>query len=335
MSKGSSYSTELEEIPIGTFIRQVKEHIEDLFSNHGHRDCGLVHEDVCENIKDFIRKKKKSLLAKKKKNVIDNFNRKWERLKKKTYDDTFNEFGYENLCLSENFKRNPRLRKLKTDYIYFCQQKNIRKNEVKGDDFNSCTNYNMWINAQKNTFDSDYLQIVKELGVNEVTSYFRTKTQPKGFDPRPIYNSNKLNCNRLYSQSKKQPEKTGSALPIPTKSPEETIGGKGSKKPYIPVAEGKTTFTGTVNQPNPAQSSTDNSQNIPPSQVKPKDVTNGQDINSRNRDPLPPTTQNPTILLPPVAPTIPPGHSAHPPPPALSLPPVHPLPPIQIAQQTP
>ncbi|SBT03009.1 STP1 protein, partial [Plasmodium ovale curtisi] len=335
MSKGSSYSTELEEIPIGTFIRDVKEHIEDLFSNHGHRDCGLVHEDVCKNIKDFIGKRKKSLLTKKRQNIVNNFNREWERLKQKTYDDKFNEFGYENLCFPENFKRNPRLRKLKTDYIYFCQQKNIRKNEVKGDDFNSCTNYNMWINAQKKKFDRDYLRIVQELGVKEVTSYFRTKTKPKGFDPRPIYNSNKLNCNKLYSQSKKQPEKIGSALPIPTKSPEETIGGKGSKKPYIPVAEVKTTITGTVNQPNTAQSSTDNSQNIPPSQVKPKDVTDVQDTNSRNRDTLPPTTQNPIILLPPVASSMPPEHSALPPTPALSLLPVHPSPPTQIAQQTP
>ncbi|SBS92549.1 STP1 protein, partial [Plasmodium ovale curtisi] len=335
MSKGSSYSTELEEIPIGTFIRQVKEHIEDLFSNHGHRDCGLVHEDVCENIKDFIVKRKKSLLTNKRQNIVNKFNEEWERLKKKTYDDKFNEFGYENLCFPVKFKRNPRLRKLKTDFISFCQQKNVRKNKVKSDDFNSCTNYNMWINEQKNLFDRDYLQIVKELKVKEVTSYFRTKTQPRGFDPRPIYKSNKLNCNELYRESKKPKKKTDVTLPIPTKSPEVTSGGKGSKKPYIPVEEGKTAISDTVNQPNPVQSPTDNSQNVTPPQVKPKNVTDDQGTNSRNRDTLPSTTQNPTILLPPVAPSIPPGHSALPPLPALSLLPVHPSPPTQIAQQTP
>ncbi|SBS89688.1 STP1 protein, partial [Plasmodium ovale curtisi] len=335
MNKGSSYSTELEEIPIGTFIREVKEHIEELFSNYGHKDCGLVHEDVCKNIKDFIGKTKKSLLAKKKKDVIDNFNREWERLKKKTYDDKFNEFGYENLCFPEKFKRNPRLRKLKTDFINFCQQKNVRKKEVKSDDFSTCTNYNIWINAQKNTFDRDYLQIVKELGVKDVTNYFRTKTQPRGFDPRPIYNSNKLNCNELYRQSKKPKKKTDVTLPITTKSPEETSGGKGSKKSYTPITNGKTIISDAINLPNPSKLPSDNSQKDPPALKKPKDVTDGQDTNSRNRDTLPPTTQNPTILLPPVPPSIPPGHSALPPPPALSLPPVHPSPPTQIGQQTP
>ncbi|SBT01180.1 STP1 protein [Plasmodium ovale curtisi] len=335
MSKGSSYSTELEEIPIGTFIREVQEHIEDLFSNHGHRDCGLVHEDVCENIKDFIVKRKKSLLTKKRQNIVNKFNEEWERLKKKTYDDKFNEFGYENLCFAVKFKRNPRLRKLKRDFISFCQQKNARKKEVKSDDFNSCTNYNMWINAQKNTFDRDYLRIVKELGIKDVTNYFRTKTHPKVFDPRTIYNSNKLNCNELYSQSKKQLEKTGSALPIPTKSPEETSGGKKSKKPYTPITNGKTIISDIINLPNPFKSPSDNSQKNPPVLEKPKDVTDVQDTNSRNRDTLPPTTQNPIILLPPVASSIPPGHSALPPTPALSLPPVHTSPPTQIAQQTP
>ncbi|SBT56202.1 STP1 protein [Plasmodium ovale wallikeri] len=335
MSKGSSYSTELEENPIGIFIHDVKKHIEDLFNNHGHRDCGLVHEDVCKNIKDFIGNRKKSLLTKKGKNIVSNFNKDWERLKKKTYDDKFNEFGYENLCYPEKFKRNPRLRKLKTDFINFCQQKNVRKNEVKSDDFSSCTNYNIWINAQKNAFDRDYLQIVKELTVNEVTSYFRTKTQPKGFDPRPIYNSNKLNCKKLYSQSKKQPEKTGSALPIPPKSHEVTSGGKESKKTYTPITNEKTIITDTINRPNPSKSPSDNSQKDPSTLAKPKDVANGQDTNSRNRGTFPPVApRSPTNTLQDAL-LISTGYPAHLPPPALSPPPTQIPQHTPVAQQTP
>ncbi|SBS95152.1 STP1 protein [Plasmodium ovale curtisi] len=230
MGMPTMYSTDLREIPISTFVNMIRSDVENLIHRYGHKKCGLMHKELCDDIDVIINTKKRTVLSGKDRNIKNNFNDIWSGQRKKIFDNIFQEIGFQNICYPRTLTYNPKLHNLKKVYVSFCKEIDERKSNQKiNTDFDECTAYNNWVDREKLKFQREYLKKVAELKLPNVLKYLNHTENYKTFDPVKTYYSNKKNC-ILVKKKQEQPRISSThANPPISKSTETHSRGKATE----------------------------------------------------------------------------------------------------------
>ncbi|SBT54903.1 hypothetical protein POVWA2_066160 [Plasmodium ovale wallikeri] len=230
------YTTHTHDIPIEVFLAFIQDDIKNVIRTHGHKNCGLKYEDVCEKIQKIITTKKTHISKFLDDHGRDKLNSEWRIKKNGFLNKLFEEEGFINMCSPKKYTTNPRLNQLMSKHIDFCKKKDVRRAAVVAKpEYSECVQYNSWIETQKKSFHQEYLNNVRDFKAPTVNKYFSTKEHPQGHDPVRTYLKSKLDCNRYNpptrSHPKGSPEKAPkSSIHLPT-SPDvgQKSQGKGEK----------------------------------------------------------------------------------------------------------
>ncbi|SBT59283.1 STP1 protein [Plasmodium ovale wallikeri] len=195
MGDDSGYSIHTHYIDVEVFLNGIEGYIRSLIRKYGHKNCGLMHVELCDEIKNFINETKKLILRPMDREGKAKWNSEWGKKKNNFFNKLFQEEGFTYTCDSRKNIHNPSIYLLKSKHIEFCKERDVWKATVKKkNEFDECVKYNQWIEAQKKSFHQEYLNNVKEFRAPTVEKYFITKDHPGGHDPRGTYQNSKLNC---------------------------------------------------------------------------------------------------------------------------------------------
>ncbi|SBT57453.1 hypothetical protein POVWA1_081680 [Plasmodium ovale wallikeri] len=208
MAGYQGYTTRTHDIPVDVFFGMITNDIKNLIHIYGHKTCGLRHEELCEKIKNIIFQKKKVILPLMDKSGQEKLISDWESQRNAFINQLFEKEGFINMCYPPKAKGNPNLQKLKLKHIEFCKEKDSRRSALgKNPEYSECVEYNSWIEREKASFITEFLQNVHDYKFPNVKKYFSTKEHPQGHDPRSTYFNSKLNCNLYIPSSKKHKQK--------------------------------------------------------------------------------------------------------------------------------
>ncbi|SBT72508.1 STP1 protein, partial [Plasmodium ovale] len=241
MAAHLGYTTNTRDIPIGVFLAMIESGIKKLIHTYGDKNCGLRHEELCEEIKKIISANKKIVFQYMDPPGKKKWNSEWDSQRNGFFNKLFDEEGFINMCYPKNYKSNPSLYQLKSRHIQFCKEKDKRRSALgKSPEYNACKEYNMWINGKTTSFTREFLQNVSDYTIQTVKKYFITKENPKGHDPLGTYRNSKLNCNLYISPSRnhqqKPVEKASPDNPHPPRAPnigKESQGKDGISAPGV------------------------------------------------------------------------------------------------------
>ncbi|SBS91964.1 hypothetical protein POVCU2_0071070, partial [Plasmodium ovale curtisi] len=207
MADYSGYTTLTHHIPIDMFFFIIKSPIKKLIHKYGHKNCGLRHEELCEEIKKIISDNKKIEFkhmdqAGKKKWISD-----WDSKRNEFFNNLFEDEGFINMCYPFKKIGNQSLYQLKLKHIEFCKEKDVKRAPIeKNNDYNACKEYNIWINEKTVSFTREFLKNVTDYKFPTVKKYFSTKEYPGGHDPRDTYRNSKFNCEIYNPTSSSHPQ---------------------------------------------------------------------------------------------------------------------------------
>ncbi|SBT56876.1 hypothetical protein POVWA2_075820 [Plasmodium ovale wallikeri] len=218
MADDSEITTLTHYIPVDVFLGMITNDIKNVIRTHGHKNCGLRYEDVCEKIQTIITTNKTLISKPMNDNGLDKFNREWRSKKNGFLNKLFNEEGFINMCFpNKKYPNNPILNQLLSRHIKFCKEKDARRAAVEAKhEYNACKEYDTWIETEKASFTREYLRNVSEFRRPIVHKYFSTKEHPGGHDPLGTYRKSKLDCEIYNPKSKRYQAKL--AEKVPTKS---------------------------------------------------------------------------------------------------------------------
>ncbi|SBT83089.1 STP1 protein [Plasmodium ovale] len=236
MADHLEYTTLTHYIPIEVFYAMIESDIKKLIHTHGHKNCGLMHEKLCEEIKKVIFEKKNTVL-----NLMDKRGKKkwsdeWDSQRNGFFNKLFEEEGFINMCYPPKGKGNQNLQKLKSKHIQFCKEKDQRLLAIgKSREYSVCLEYNKWIIAETDSFTQEFLQNVSDYSHRTVKKYFTTKKHPGGHDPLLTYRNIKLDC-EIYNPKSERYQKipvenapTNSIHPSKASDARQKSQGKGRK----------------------------------------------------------------------------------------------------------
>ncbi|SBT72398.1 STP1 protein [Plasmodium ovale] len=202
MAGDSGYATNLRVIPIDFFVDMIKDAIKTLIHTYGHKDCGLRHKELCEEIRKIIFKNKKILFHHMDPPSKDEWNTNWDKQRNGIFNKLFREEGFINMCYPFKNIAHQDLYQLLSRHVNFCKEKDKRRSAIgENPEYNECVIYNSWIEAEKASFTPEFLQKVSRYSHKSVKKYFSTKEHPQGHDPRNTYLNSKLNCTLYKSLS--------------------------------------------------------------------------------------------------------------------------------------
>ncbi|SBT01541.1 STP1 protein [Plasmodium ovale curtisi] len=214
MADYSGYTTLTHHIPIDTFFFIIKSPIKKLIHKYGHKNCGLRHEELCEEIKKIISDKKKIELKHMDQAGKKKWNNDWNSKKYGFFNKLFEGEGFINMCYPPKEKGNQNLQKLKSRHIQFCKDKDVKQAAVEANPvYHECVKYNSWINTETASLTREFLRNVKDSSVKVVTSYFTTKEKPRGYDPRDTYPKSKLDCTEYNPPPRSHPQRPTAKTP--------------------------------------------------------------------------------------------------------------------------
>ncbi|SBT73994.1 hypothetical protein, conserved, partial [Plasmodium ovale] len=201
------YTIHTRDIPIGVFLDMIKGDIKKLIQTYGHKNCGLMHEELCEKIKKIITSNKTLILSYTNEHGQQKLISEWESQKKEFFNNLFEEEGFINMCYPLKKKGNQKLQTLKLKHIQFCKEKDVKRAAVEANpEYNACREYDSWVEKKKASFTREYLRNVSNFTSQIVNKYFSTKDHPGGHDPRGTYHNSKLNCNKYNPSLRSQPQ---------------------------------------------------------------------------------------------------------------------------------
>ncbi|SBT57537.1 STP1 protein [Plasmodium ovale wallikeri] len=207
MAGDSGYSIYTRDIPIDVFLDYIQGDIKNLIRTHGHKNCGLRHKEVCEQIRKIITTKKALILGLMDSHGQQKLNSEWESQKKEFINKLYQEEGFINTCFPKTYKNDLSLNQLISKHIDFCKQKDVKRKTVeKNLEYNACKEYDSWIETEKKSFTLEYLKNVKDFTGKTVHKYFSTKEHPKGYDPQETYRNSKLDCTKYNSPPRSDPK---------------------------------------------------------------------------------------------------------------------------------
>ncbi|SBT83882.1 STP1 protein [Plasmodium ovale] len=196
MDDYSGYTTLTHHIPIDMFFFIITNPIKKLIHKYGHKNCGLRHEELCEEIKKIISHNRKIELKHMNQDGRQKWISDWDSKRNEFFNRLFEEEGFINMCFpKQKFTNIPSLNQLISKHIDFCKKKDERRATLeKTSEYSECVNYNSWIETEKKSFTREYLSNVRNFNSRTVNKYFITKEHPSGHDPRETYHRSKLNC---------------------------------------------------------------------------------------------------------------------------------------------
>ncbi|SBS91553.1 STP1 protein [Plasmodium ovale curtisi] len=203
MADNLGYTTLTHYIPIEVFFAMIESDIKKLIHTHGHKNCGLMYEELCKEIQKVIAEKKKIVF-----NIMDEpgkqkWSNDWNIQKYGFLNKLFEKEGFINKCIPKKYPNNQSLNQLLSKHIKFCKEKDARLSAIgKSREYSVCLEYNKWIIAETESFTSEFLRNVNIYKIKTVKNYFTTKEHPQGHDPRRTYHGTKLNC-EIYNPTSK------------------------------------------------------------------------------------------------------------------------------------
>ncbi|SBT84996.1 STP1 protein [Plasmodium ovale] len=291
MADDSEYTTLTRYIPIEVFFAMIESDIKKLIHTHGHKNCGLMHEELCEKIKKIIYEKKNTVLNLMDKRGKNKWDSEWRKQRNEFFNRLFEKEGFINVCYPLKEKGNPNLQKLKSRHIQFCKDKDERRSAVEAKpEYSVCKQYNVWIDTQRTSFTLEYLENVKKFKSQNVDKYFSTKDNPGGHDPRGIYLNSKLDCKQYNPSLRSHQQIPVAKAPTnklqPSTEPNIISGSQG--KDGSSVTDGDRTSTKTKpreNIPPKSKPRTPDSHITPPSKTQRGRTSTVQDTRVKTKDP--------------------------------------------------
>ncbi|SBT56986.1 STP1 protein [Plasmodium ovale wallikeri] len=282
MAGDSGYTTLTHYIDIEVFLNWIQGYIRSLIRKYGHKKCGLMHVELCEEIKKIVNKKKTLILSPMDEEGKKKWNSEWRSQKNEFFNRLFQEEGFTYTCDSRKNTHNPSLYQLKSRHIQFCKDKDVRRAAVEANpEYKACREYDAWIETEKASFTSEYLRNVKEFRRPNVHKYFSTAEHPEGHDPLGTYRKSKLDCEIYNPNSKRYQAKLvekapAKSLPLPTASdPDPKSQGKGGGS-ILGKDGGGEKEKSDVKVPPKTELSSSNSQTSSLTNTKVDDTVNGQ-----------------------------------------------------------
>ncbi|SBS93960.1 STP1 protein [Plasmodium ovale curtisi] len=195
MADDPGYTTITHGMHVGVFLAMIEGNIKNLIRKYGHKNCGLMYEELCKEIQKVIAANKKIVFQ-----YMDPLGKKkwtsdWERQRNGFLNKLFEEEGFINKCLPKKYPNNQSLYQLLSKHIKFCKEKDEHLSAIgKSREYSVCLKYNTWIIAETSSFTSEFLQNVNIHKIKTVKNYFSTKGHPQGHDPLLAYRNIKLDC---------------------------------------------------------------------------------------------------------------------------------------------
>ncbi|SBT74384.1 SICA C-terminal inner membrane domain containing protein, putative [Plasmodium ovale] len=215
MAGDSDITTLTRYIPVDAFISTITNDIKNLIRKYGHIDCGLRHEELCTELKKFINEKKTLELSVMDEKGKTKWNSEWSRKRNGFFSRLFEEEGFINMCYPPKKIGNSSLYQLKSKHIKFCKKRDEWKADVeRNNEYNECVKYNQWVIAEIKSLTNEFLGNVKVSYLPTVKKYFRTKTQPEGYEPPDKYRNSRLDCTQYNPPQRSNPK--GPAEKAPT-----------------------------------------------------------------------------------------------------------------------
>ncbi|SBT55423.1 hypothetical protein POVWA1_069890 [Plasmodium ovale wallikeri] len=192
MAHDPGYTALTRYITTDFFKAMIESDVKKLIHTYGHKNCGLIQEELCEKIKKLIPEKKKIIFEHMDASSRQKWNKEWDTQRSKYFNEFYEEEGFINMCFPKKYKNNPSLNQLMSKHIDFCKEKDKRLLDLqKNSEFSVCKQYNRWIDTQRTAFTLEYLKNVNKFNVQTVDKYFITKDHPGGHDPRGTYHKSK------------------------------------------------------------------------------------------------------------------------------------------------
>ncbi|SBT72635.1 STP1 protein [Plasmodium ovale] len=208
MAGDSGYSIYTRDIPIDVFLAFIHGDIKKLIRKYGHKNCGLMHKELCEEIKNIIFTKKKVILSHTDKHGEEKLNNEWRSKKNEFLNKLFDEEEFINVCNPFKKIKHQDIYQLLSRHVNFCKEKDKRRSALgENPEYSECVEYNSWIDNERTTFTLEYLRYVGKYQRPNVNGYFSTKEYPRGHDPRSTYHNSKMNCNLYKYPSTKHKQK--------------------------------------------------------------------------------------------------------------------------------
>ncbi|SBT56741.1 hypothetical protein POVWA2_074970 [Plasmodium ovale wallikeri] len=223
MADSQGYTTHTHDIPIEVLLAFIQDDIKNVIRTHGHKNCGLVYEDVCKKIQNIITTNKTHISEFLDDHGRGKLNSEWSSKKNVFLKKLFEEEGFIYMCSPKKNTNIPRLNQLLSRHINFCKEKDVlRADVVAKPEYSKCVKYNSWINTQRTSFTREYLNDVREFTSQTVHKYFSTKEHPRGHDPLGTYRKSKLDC-EIYNPKSKRYQKN-----LVEKAPTNTLQSPGT-----------------------------------------------------------------------------------------------------------
>ncbi|SBS98793.1 hypothetical protein POVCU1_048800, partial [Plasmodium ovale curtisi] len=293
MDDYSGYTTLTHHIPIDMFFFIITNPIKKLIHKYGHKNCGLRHEELCEEIKKIISHNRKIELKHMNQDGRQKWISDWDSKRNEFFNRLFEEEGFINMCFpKQKFTNIPSLNQLISKHIDFCKKKDERRATLeKTSEYSECVNYNSWIETEKKSFTREYLSNVKDYKLPAVKKYFSTKEHPRGHDPLETYRNSKMNCHKYNPTSRSYPQIPIANRPTDKLQPsmEPNIIRDSQGKDVKSVTQGDSasakTKPGTNTFPN-AKAPIVDSQLSSPSKTQPDGIPTAQDTPVKPKDPV-------------------------------------------------
>ncbi|SBT54483.1 PIR Superfamily Protein [Plasmodium ovale wallikeri] len=207
MANDSGYSIHTHYIPIDAFTSTITNDIKNLIRKYGHIDCGLRHEELCEELNKYIYEKKTLELSFMNTDGKKKWNSEWSSKRIGFFNRLFEEEGFTNMCYPYKKIGNQSLYQLKSKHIKFCKKRDEWKAHVeRNNEYNECVKYNQWVIAEIKSLTNEFLGNVKVSYLPTVKKYFRTKTQPEGYEPPDKYRNSRLDCTQYNPPQRSNPK---------------------------------------------------------------------------------------------------------------------------------
>ncbi|SBT57531.1 hypothetical protein POVWA1_082100 [Plasmodium ovale wallikeri] len=98
MADGAGYTTLTRVIPIDFFVGMIKDAIKKLIHTYGHKDCGLRHKELCDEIKKIIFDNKKIVFQHMDPPSKKEWSTKWDKQRNGIFNKLFQDEGFVNMC---------------------------------------------------------------------------------------------------------------------------------------------------------------------------------------------------------------------------------------------
>ncbi|SBT59162.1 STP1 protein [Plasmodium ovale wallikeri] len=291
MADDSEITTLTHYIPVDVFLGMIESDIKKLIHEYGHKNCGLMHKELCKAIHKIVTDNKRIVSQYMDTRSKTKWSKDWDSQRSIYFNKLFQEEGFINMCYPFKNIEHQDIYQLLSRHVNFCKEKDKRRSTLgENPSYSECVEYNSWIESEKSSFFPVFLQNVSDYSHKIVKKYFSTKEHPQGHDPRSTYLNSKLNC-RLYEfpSKKKQQKPVVKASPDnshPSTAPNDGKESQGKDGSSLPGRDGAIEITESNAKKSPqSEPPTSDSHTYSRTNTMVGATANGQHTDFKSKDP--------------------------------------------------